>query len=156
MGDRRGVRVITVDATAWVSTVQAAHDRGLRSLDLLTAVDRGTHIEVIVRVLDPLTGTGEDYSTMAINNILDSISSVYPGAVWHERETAEMFGVRFEGLADERPLLLRAPVAQPPLLASALLLERAETPWPGSAEPGGSPGRRRLLPPGVPEDGSAS
>ena len=148
--------MITVEPGAWRSTMQDARDRGLTCLDLLTAVDRGTHVDVIARVLDPVVGTGEDFSTSVTAGVLDSISTVYPGAMWHERETAEMFGVRFDELGDERPLLLRATVPQPPMLTSVLLVERAATPWPGSTEPGGSPGRRRLLPPGVPEDGSAS
>jgi len=146
--------VITVEPGAWRSTLQDARDQGLTCLDLLTAVDRGTYVDVIVRVLDPLVGTGEDFSTSVTGGSLHSISTVYPGAMWHERETAEMFGLEFEGLGDQRPLLLRATVAQPPLRTAVLLAERAANPWPGSAEPGGSPGRRRLLPPGVPDEGA--
>ncbi|MEK6795163.1 MAG: NADH-quinone oxidoreductase subunit C [Spirochaetota bacterium] len=35
-----------------------------------------------------------------------SISSLFSGAAWHEREAHDFFGVRFEGLADHTPLLL--------------------------------------------------
>ncbi len=35
-----------------------------------------------------------------------SIGKIFPGAVWHERETTEMFGIRFEGCPDSRNLLL--------------------------------------------------
>ncbi len=148
--------MITVEAGEWWSMMQGARDRGMTCLDLITAVDRETQIEVIARLVDPLSGQGEDYSTSVTTGVLDSISTIFPGATWHERETSEMFGVRFDGLGDERPLLLRAAVPQPPMLTSVLLVERAATPWPGSTEPGGSPGRRRLLPPGVPGDGAAS
>ena len=37
---------------------------------------------------------------------LDSATTVWRAATWHERETAEMFGVRFVGHPDPRPLLL--------------------------------------------------
>lgn len=37
---------------------------------------------------------------------VESVASVWRGAYWHERETAEMFGIVFEGHPDPRPLLL--------------------------------------------------
>ncbi|MFP7753731.1 NADH-quinone oxidoreductase subunit C [Thermodesulfobacteriota bacterium B35] len=37
---------------------------------------------------------------------LPSIGRIFPGAVWHERETAEMFGITFDGCPDSRNLLL--------------------------------------------------
>ena len=37
---------------------------------------------------------------------LPSISAIYPGADWHERETHEFFGIVFEGHPDLKPLLL--------------------------------------------------
>ncbi len=38
--------------------------------------------------------------------VLPSIGAVFEGAVWHERETAEFFGITFEGAGDTRHLLL--------------------------------------------------
>lgn len=35
-----------------------------------------------------------------------SIGKIFPGAVWHERETSEMFGIKYEGCPDTRNLLL--------------------------------------------------
>ncbi len=37
---------------------------------------------------------------------LDSVTPVWRGANWYEREVAEMFGVRFNGHPDPRPLLM--------------------------------------------------
>jgi NADH-quinone oxidoreductase subunit C len=37
---------------------------------------------------------------------IDSVVSIWPTAEWHERETAEMFGVVFNGHPDPRKLLL--------------------------------------------------
>lgn len=38
--------------------------------------------------------------------VLSTISTVYPGANWHERETHEFFGIKFEGHPNLVPLLL--------------------------------------------------
>ncbi len=37
---------------------------------------------------------------------VDSLSDVWPSAIFHERETYEMFGVTFRGHEDLRPILL--------------------------------------------------
>ena len=37
---------------------------------------------------------------------IQSVTSIWRGANWHERETAEMFGITFEGHPDPRKLLL--------------------------------------------------
>ena len=92
---------------------------------------------------------------------LPSLTSVWPGAAWHERETFEMFGVTFEGFDDGsgdwlRPLLLPDGFEGTPLRKTFVLAARASKPWPGAKEPGESdahtaPGRRKTLPPGVPD-----
>ncbi len=38
--------------------------------------------------------------------VLPSIGRIFPGAVWHERESAEMFGITYDGCPDSRNLLL--------------------------------------------------
>jgi NADH-quinone oxidoreductase subunit C len=93
---------------------------------------------------------------------LPSVTDLWPGAAWHERETFEMFGVPFDGFDDGtglglRPLLLPEGFEGTPLRKSFVLAARVSKPWPGAKEPGesdarpASPGRRRLLPPGVPD-----
>ena len=74
-----------------------------------------------------------------------------------------MFGIGFDGFDDGtglglRPLLLPEGFEGTPLRKSFVLAARASKPWPGAKEPGeseapgtGSPSRRKLLPPGVPD-----
>ena len=140
-------QVECIASDAWVSMLAECRADGFTMLDLLTGIDRGAQVEIVARVVDPMTADARMLSTLVVDRV-ESATTVYPGAAWHERETAEMFGIAFDGLADTRPLLLREPVAAPPLRKAVLLEARIEREWPGSG------GNRRTRPLGVPaEDG---
>jgi NADH-quinone oxidoreductase subunit C len=91
---------------------------------------------------------------------LATLTDVWSGAAWHERETFEMFGLVFDGHPNLVPLLLPDGFEGHPLRKDFVLASRVAKPWPGAKEPGesdhdisaerASPGRRRMLPPGVP------
>jgi NADH-quinone oxidoreductase subunit C len=86
---------------------------------------------------------------------LPTATGVYRGANWHERETYEMFGVIFDDHPDLKPLLLPDGFAGHPLRKDFVLASRVAKEWPGAKEPGEShtgATRRRMRPPGVPED----
>jgi NADH-quinone oxidoreductase subunit C len=65
---------------------------------------------------------------------LATISDLYATANWHERETAEMFGVAFEGHPLQVKLLLPEPFEGHPLRKDFPLMSREAKPWPGTAE----------------------
>ena len=159
-----------VQAGEWRAALVAARDAGYAFFDWLSAVDR-THDEAAPGY--DLTAHLLDVSTPgALRGILlvarvadgapvDSVTSVYAGAAWHERETHEMFGLEFTGFDDGsglgiRPLLLPDGFEGTPLRKSFQLAARASKPWPGGKEPGEghesakSPSRRRVQAPGVP------
>ena len=48
--------------------------------------------------------------------IIPSISDIYKGAAWHERETSDFFGIAFGGHPDPSPLLLPEDMHSHPLL----------------------------------------
>lgn len=52
------------------------------------------------------------------NPMVSSVTSVWKGADWHEREAAEMLGISFSGHPDMRPLLLDDDVEDRPLRKS--------------------------------------
>jgi NADH-quinone oxidoreductase subunit C len=151
--------VRAVERADWPDTLSGLREDGCTFLDVLTGIDRGDEIEIIARVVDPArvaeTAGVEVVTTRvpAADRRLPSLVAVYPAAAWHERETAEMFGVSFDGHPDPRPLLRRSTLGEPPLLKTTVLAARVVTPWPGAADPGaGRRSSRRHRPPGVPDE----
>ena len=94
------------ESDGWAATFSDLSSKGLTWFDFLSVIDRGSQTEVVARVVNSQTNESACYSTM-IDGSVESISTIYPGATWYEREAQEMFGVKFIGLADSRPLLYR-------------------------------------------------
>ena len=67
--------------------------------------------------------------------VCPSITSIYPGAIWHERETHEMFGIHFEGHPRLVNLYLPEDFEGRPLLKSFHLSTRIVKDWPGAKDP---------------------
>jgi NADH-quinone oxidoreductase subunit C len=163
----------TVPAERWVEALTAARDGlGADFLDWLTAVDeleQGYLVAAFV-VATAERGPGRLGKAQGVilrtrvakdarqRGTLASAVGVYRGAAWHEREAFEMFGIDFTGHEGLRPLLLPDGFEGHPLRKSFVLASRVAKAWPGAKEPGesdhhagsASPGRRRMLPPGVP------
>jgi NADH-quinone oxidoreductase subunit C len=66
--------------------------------------------------------------------VLATVSDVWPTCDWHERETLEMFGIRFEGHPQPVKLLLPEPFEGHPLRKDFPLMTREAKPWPGASE----------------------
>jgi NADH-quinone oxidoreductase subunit C len=164
-----------VPLAQWLEALRAARDEGFDFFDWLTAVDQSDdaqepgldvvcHLMATASAGGPATG-GLRRSLLRTRVPLEatcpSATGLWAGAAWHERETHEMFGLDFAGFDDGtglglRPLLLPDGFEGTPLRKSFVLAARASKPWPGAKEPGesdagGSPSRRKLLPPGVPD-----
>jgi NADH-quinone oxidoreductase subunit C len=160
-----------VDAGSWRAALEAARDEGYDFFDWLSAVDRSYDeavpgFDVTAHLLD--VGTrGALRGVLLVTRVaegapVDSVTGVFAGAAWHERETHEMFGIDFAGFDDGsglamRPLLLPDGFEGTPLRKSFHLVARAARPWPGAKEPGegheptaASARRRRVQAPGVP------
>jgi NADH-quinone oxidoreductase subunit C len=65
---------------------------------------------------------------------LPTISDLYPGADWYERETWELFGIRFEGHPQLVRLLLPEQFEGHPGRKDFPLMTRVAKPWPGRVE----------------------
>jgi NADH-quinone oxidoreductase subunit C len=157
---------VTVDVPReqWVTAVTQARDElGLTYFDLLTAVDeRDSGFDVVLRLWAPATREGLLLRTRCPKDDprVPSLAGVFGGAAWHERETAELFGIAFDGHPRPERLLLSDDVEGHPLRKDFVLTDRVAKPWPGVKEPGesdadlvGRPVRRKNLPLGVPAPG---
>jgi NADH-quinone oxidoreductase subunit C len=152
------VATVTVPAAGWLAALEFARDElGCDFFDWLTAVDEQDAGLAVVAHVYSLAGRHHLLlrTVLAGEPRLASAAGVYRGAAWHERETAEMFGVDFVGHPHLVPLLLPDGFEGRPLRKEFVLAARAVKPWPGAKEPGESdhdaPARRRTLPPGVPD-----
>jgi NADH-quinone oxidoreductase subunit C len=154
-----GFGPVTVDVPreGWAEGLEAAYAAGATFFDLLTAYDLGADgFAVVVHVA---TDDLRDHVLLRTrvprdDAVLATATGVYRGAAWHERETHEMFGVRFTGNERLDPLLLPAGFGAAPLRKDFVLAARAARPWPGDKDPADSGGRarRRTPAPGVPAD----
>ena len=114
--------VVTVTPGEWTDLAQFAKEGlGCRFFSFLTAVDwKEQGLEVVAKVdnLDDglavmmKTRLGPGVSACA------SLTPIYRGANWMERECYDMFGIRFDGHPDLRRILLGDDWVGHPLLKS--------------------------------------
>jgi NADH-quinone oxidoreductase subunit C len=155
-----GQLTVDVPAASWVEAVAFARDElGCSYFDWLTAVDELAEGFAVVM---HLWSVEQRHHVLLRTRVprdeprLDTVTTLFPGANWHERETHEMFGVVFAGHPNLVPLLLPEGFEGRPLRKEFVLAARAAKAWPGAKEPGeadhgGAPSRRRMQPPGVPD-----
>jgi NADH-quinone oxidoreductase subunit C len=74
------------------------------------------------------------------NAHVESWTTVYAGANWHEREAWEMFGITFDGHPDLRHIYLPTDFEGFPLRKDFPLLARIVKPWPGIVDVEPMPG----------------
>ena len=162
-----GQDTVDVAPDSWVSALTRARDElGFTYFDWLTGVDQldaaedpGVDVVVHLWALDRREHLLVRTRVPAADLVLGSVTGVYAGAAWHERETYEMFGVAFAGHPHLVPLLLPDGFEGHPLRKDFVLAARAAKAWPGAKEPGesdadaghGAPSRRKTRPPGVPD-----
>jgi NADH-quinone oxidoreductase subunit C len=179
--DAHGIPCARVPRELWTTAARFVRDDlGLDFFDWLSAVDQSdadpAGLDVVVHVADSGSahrGAADPPDDVVVRRMLlmtrapqddltlESLTSVWLGAAWHERETYEMFGLSFTDFHEAtglglRPLLLPDGFEGNPLLKSFQLASRAVRPWPGAGEPGesgqGAASRRsKVQAPGVPD-----
>jgi NADH-quinone oxidoreductase subunit C len=138
------VSVVKVALVDWADTLRAVDD-----LVAYMALDDGSGLSLWAR-----GANGETFQTqVAPDAVVESVAGKFAEAEFWEREMHQMFGIEFDRAESNRHLY--AGVGQwleaKPLQPQRGLAKRNVNPWPGAKEPGeaNTPGKRRLLPPGV-------
>jgi NADH:ubiquinone oxidoreductase subunit C len=151
---------VDVEPDHWVEALSLGRDvAGCRWLDWLGAYEDGRPGSVMVPTVVARLWSLERRAAVMVRTSLEvadphlaTATGVFAGAAWHEREVAEMFGIRFDGHPDPRRLLLPDTFEGHPMRKDSYLMARSARPWPGAVEPddaGGRRARRRPEPPGV-------
>lgn len=111
-----------LDATVAADTVPdvaAELDREGFAIDTITGVDwlATGSMEVVYDFFYPRSALRVVIRTRVSrdNPELPSITSIFPGANWHERETHDFFGIRFNGHPNLTPFLLPEDATYHPL-----------------------------------------
>jgi NADH-quinone oxidoreductase subunit C len=111
-----------VDASVTPDRVVAAAkemDRDGFALDTITGVDwiAEGQMEVVYDYFHPIRGLRAVVRARVSreNPEIPTIQDVFPGANWHERETHDFFGIRFQGHPNLTPFLLEEDATYHPL-----------------------------------------
>ena len=108
----------TVPADKVVAAAEELDRKGL-SLDTITGVDwlAEAKMEVVYDYFHPLSGLRAVVRARVPreNPEIPTISKVFPGANWHERETHDFFGIEFVGHPNLTPFLLPEDATYHPL-----------------------------------------
>ena len=153
LGDRaRNVRLnfgqvdFDCDTESLVEIASALRDDaelGLRFFTFVTAIDRSEFadepggLEVLVHLYSPARAIHVNIHVAleADNPTCPSLTGVFRGSDWHERETAEMFGIVFEGHPHLVNLYLPEDFEGHPLRRSFKIPTRSVKEWPGAKDP---------------------
>jgi NADH-quinone oxidoreductase subunit C len=145
-----GTAKIVVDRERWVEA-HAVLKEHLPFFSWLSAVDWSAEVavgdppaedavtgryEVLTRLSDADEGKALIVSCdlPADDASLPTLTGVYGGAGWHERETFEMFGIDFAGHPNLVKLYLPDGFEGNPMRKSYPLLSREVKPWPGTVD----------------------
>jgi NADH-quinone oxidoreductase subunit C len=162
---------VKVDKESWARTLTKARDEaGLDYFSFLSAIDWSLEVAVGDSVEEPdvleeryellcaVATTTDDRLVVFSTNIskddasIDSLTDVFGGASWHERETNEMFGIDFRGHPRLVKLYLPDAFEGHPLRKSYPLLSGEVKPWPGKVDVEDMPSTENPEAPDVPAE----
>ncbi len=141
---------VSIEADSWVEAIRTARDElGLRYLSFISAIDWSNEVaigdppsEEVEERYEMLCAIGDVDGRLVIFSAdlpkdgpsIGSLSDVFPGAEWHEREAHEMFDISFAGLRNTEHIYLPEGFVGHPLQKSYALLAREVKPWPGDVD----------------------
>lgn len=142
----RGQLDITVGAEHLVAALKTLRDSdglAFRFFTFLSAVDRSEldppgGLEVLLHLYSPRHALQANIRVPVDfdDPRCPTASGVFAGALWHEREAADMFGIHFDGHPHLVPIYLPEDFEGHPLRKAFKLPVRRIKEWPGAKDPG--------------------
>ncbi len=133
-----------VSPTAWHASVLACRDEQLLTFDMFDCLFGVDAAEAGMDVVAILYSTSKGRRIMLRTTCeggreaprLGTVTDVYPGANWMEREAFDMFGIEFDDHPGLLPRILCVENFEGwPLRKDFALASRVAKPWPGVSEP---------------------
>jgi len=100
-----GTPVVYISKENLIPFMKEKKDEGYDMLLMVTGVDYVDHLEVVYHLLSTKDGRRLLVKTK-IDEEVDSVTGIWPGANWHERETYDLVGIRFRNHPNLKRILL--------------------------------------------------
>ena len=120
-----GLELYDVDVSCWAEALKALKvEHDFARLEFIAGVDRGEgECEVVALLSDATARTIAVRARVSSGQVVGSVVDAFPGAAWHERELAEMFGVELSSGPAEHLLLAEGGPEHPLLKSFSLIAE---------------------------------
>jgi len=102
---KSGIRVVYVPKENIFQYLKERKEEGFDTLLMITGVDYRDHLEVVYHLLSTRTNERLVVKTKTDGEV-DSVTSLWKGANWHERETWDLVGIKFRNHPNLRRILL--------------------------------------------------
>ena len=115
--EQRDANEFAIEREHLLEACERLKNAGFEHLNLITAIDWKKRWEVLYH----LTQFGrKELVVLRVelpykDPVIPSIVELWPGAGWHERETYDLMGIRFEGNPDLRRILMPQDYKEHPL-----------------------------------------
>lgn len=102
---KNGIKVIYVAKENILPFLKEKKEEGFDTLLMISGVDYKDHLEVLYHLLSSKNNTRIIVKTKTDGEV-DSVTSLWKGADWHERETWDLVGIKFKNHPNLRRILL--------------------------------------------------
>ncbi len=100
-----GTKIVYVSKENLFQFMKEKKEEGYDILLMVTGVDYVDHLEVVYHLLSTSTGSRLVVKTKTDCEV-DSMTPLWAGANWHERETWDLVGIKFKGHPNLKRILL--------------------------------------------------